>query len=78
MFSILLRFTSMAMSGSTATLLLAFIGFTAYLHYGSWWLQSSRLSSPWLFIGFITMLLYTSAQTIGSWVLYIAAHYAKN
>ncbi len=54
---------------------LVIIGVTALLFYYRWWFVEGRLASPWLLLGFLIALIYTSIQILGNWLLYLATHH---
>lgn len=55
---------------------LILVGLLTLLLYFNWWFRYQRLTSPWLFIGFLIAMGYSGCQIIGAWVLYLAAHYS--
>ena len=53
------------------------LGFASLLFYYSWWFTPTRLTSPLLFLGLISALLYGAIQLAGNWVIYLAANRPK-
>ena len=57
------------------SIILVSAGVTAAGFYHSWWITDSRLTSPWLILGFIVAVAYVGIQIMGNWLLYLAAHW---
>lgn len=57
------------------TYLLLIMGFVSLLFYYVWWFQAERMFSPWLVVSFMAAFCYSIVQVVGSWLLYMAAHY---
>jgi uncharacterized membrane protein len=72
-FRLLKRLRSKPLPKRTITIVL--LGLMTLVLYASWWWQEARMTSPWLLFSFLIAMLYSCIQIIGSWILYIAAHY---
>lgn len=49
------------------------LGVLALLYFYGWWSGGERLRSPWLALAFALVVLYSSVQFLGNWLLYLAA-----
>lgn len=49
------------------------LGSICLAYYFSWWMDASRLGSPWLMLALSLAILYCGFQFVGSWVLYLYA-----
>lgn len=67
------RFTASEIRG----IILVVLGLSTLVFYYSWWFTEARLTSPWLFIGFVIALAYGAIQIVGNWILYLATHYRE-
>lgn len=62
-------------SSQVRGIFLVCLGFIAFIFYYSWWFHEERLQSPWLLLGLIGALFYSSTQLLGSWLLYLGNHH---
>lgn len=51
------------------------LGIVALGFYLSWWLQDTRLASPWLLLGLIAALFFSGFQLLSNWLFFLLAPY---
>jgi cellulose synthase/poly-beta-1,6-N-acetylglucosamine synthase-like glycosyltransferase len=51
------------------------LGFAAFIHYLSWWIEDGRWGQLWLIPILLGAVLYWGMQMAGNWILYLFAHW---